>query len=154
MRQRALPRDDRRKDTDRTGTPVATASLPEASAPRAPRALPACSYAALALLVWTATLAGSLTWNLHRQRSAIRDLVTHTARAYFEKDLVYRRWGASHGLAANFDAHFQVIQVASACIAIAQGVAKIIEERNPLRRISGQKREGLPPHLNRLMQII
>ena len=59
--------------------------------------MPARSYAALALLVWTATLAGSLTWNIHRQRSAIHDLLLHTARAYFDKDLVYRHWGASHG---------------------------------------------------------
>ena len=38
--------------------------------------------------MWTAALAGSLTWNLHLQRSAIHDLVLHTARAYFDKDLV------------------------------------------------------------------
>ncbi len=59
--------------------------------------LPVNSYTTLTLLMWTAALAGSLTWNLHRQRSAMHDLVLHTARAYFDKDLVYRRWGARHG---------------------------------------------------------
>jgi signal transduction histidine kinase/CheY-like chemotaxis protein len=59
--------------------------------------LPVNSYAVLALVVWTTALSGSLTWNLHLQRSAIGDLVLQTARAYFEKDLVYRRWGAHHG---------------------------------------------------------
>jgi signal transduction histidine kinase len=48
-------------------------------------------------LLWTAALASSLAWNLHRTHRAFVDLAVVEARATFAKDLVYRRWNAGQG---------------------------------------------------------
>jgi diguanylate cyclase (GGDEF)-like protein len=47
--------------------------------------------------VWTAVVAASLIWNLAQQRRETRDLAYTTAITLYEKDLLYRRWGAGHG---------------------------------------------------------
>jgi signal transduction histidine kinase/CheY-like chemotaxis protein len=74
---------------------------PSPSGPNGPKPsrnpLSVSTYALLALSVWTAALGASLAWNLHLERSAIHDVMLHTARAYFDKDLTYRSWVAQHG---------------------------------------------------------
>jgi hypothetical protein len=54
-------------------------------------------YFWLAAGVWTLALAGSLGWNLARHRAEVESLAAQTARALFEKDLMYRLWNAQHG---------------------------------------------------------
>jgi diguanylate cyclase (GGDEF)-like protein len=48
-------------------------------------------------VVWTAVVAASLVWNLVQQRREVIDLAYTTATTLYEKDLLYRRWGAGHG---------------------------------------------------------
>ncbi len=47
--------------------------------------------------VWTATVAASLVWNLHHQNEETLAMARSEARIAYNKDLVYRRWAASHG---------------------------------------------------------
>jgi diguanylate cyclase (GGDEF)-like protein len=47
--------------------------------------------------VWTAVVAASLIWNLVQQCREALDLAYTTAITLYEKDLLYRRWAASHG---------------------------------------------------------
>jgi hypothetical protein len=54
-------------------------------------------YFYVVLGVWTIVMSGLFGWRvveLHNWSSA---LAMHVARAYFEKDLSFRLWGASHG---------------------------------------------------------
>ena len=46
--------------------------------------------------VWTAVVAASLIWNLAQQRRETLSLAYTTALTLYEKDLLYRRWAASH----------------------------------------------------------
>jgi predicted signal transduction protein with EAL and GGDEF domain len=47
--------------------------------------------------MWTVVVAASLIWNLVQQRRVTLDLARNTAITLYEKDLLYRRWAASHG---------------------------------------------------------
>ncbi len=54
-------------------------------------------YGLFFALAWTATLSGSLAWNLYRvDRTAIESAHIQ-ARTAFEKDVLYRRWNAMQG---------------------------------------------------------
>jgi len=46
---------------------------------------------------WTAVVAASLIWNLVQQSRETMTLAYNTALTLYEKDLLYRRWGADHG---------------------------------------------------------
>lgn len=46
---------------------------------------------------WTVVVAASLIWNLAQQRRETLALAYTTAITLYEKDLLYRRWAASHG---------------------------------------------------------
>ncbi len=49
------------------------------------------------MIVWTGVISASLWWNLARLReNTVESARTH-ARSSFEKDVLYRRWNASHG---------------------------------------------------------
>ncbi len=54
-------------------------------------------YAAAVLAVWTAAVAASLLWAMHAQHLATLEVARAQARAAHEKDILYRRWNASHG---------------------------------------------------------
>ncbi len=51
----------------------------------------------LVALLWTGVIAGLLAWNLREQRDHLLESVTGYARYTYNKDVVYRRWVASHG---------------------------------------------------------
>ena len=46
---------------------------------------------------WTLSVGGSLAWNLRQQSSEVRALALQTARALYDKDLLYREWASGHG---------------------------------------------------------
>lgn len=46
---------------------------------------------------WVVTIGGSLFWNLHLVRHQTEATAMHVAKAYFDKDLAFRLWGAKHG---------------------------------------------------------
>ena len=48
-----------------------------------------------AALIWTAGLAGSLTWNLWQERQVLEEDARLIARTAFEKDVLYRRWNSA-----------------------------------------------------------
>ncbi len=50
-----------------------------------------------ATVIWTIILASSLTWNVIRARQDSLEMAKTMARAYFDKDMAFRQWGASHG---------------------------------------------------------
>jgi PAS domain S-box-containing protein len=54
-------------------------------------------YTALALAAWTLLLAGSLAWNVAKQREITMELAANTATAHFNKDVAYRLWASAHG---------------------------------------------------------
>ncbi len=54
-------------------------------------------YLAVAGVLWTGAMAGSLAWTLHQSHHAFLELAAVEARATFQKDLVYRRWNALQG---------------------------------------------------------
>ena len=47
--------------------------------------------------IWTLVLSGSLVWFLVDHDKEIQDLALNTARVNFEKDVLFRYWGADHG---------------------------------------------------------
>ena len=51
----------------------------------------------LSAIVWTLALGGSLAWNIHQANRQIMDQAYAEARANYNKDLTFRRWGNSHG---------------------------------------------------------
>jgi len=61
---------------------------------RKPRRSP---YLLGAAAFWTAVIGSSLGWNIHLVGHTVERMAAVEARASFEKDLVYRRWNASHG---------------------------------------------------------
>ncbi len=72
----------------------------DASSARLPgqgKPLPLAGYLVAAGLIWTATLAASLAWNVHRTHHAFLTLAVVEARSSFAKDLLYRRWNALQG---------------------------------------------------------
>ncbi len=54
-------------------------------------------YLGVALLTWTLVVAASLALNLWQADRGILETALHTARINYEKDILYRRWNASHG---------------------------------------------------------
>jgi signal transduction histidine kinase/CheY-like chemotaxis protein len=48
-------------------------------------------------VIWTICAAGSLVWNLHRNREEANALALQTARALYDKDVLYREWSTLHG---------------------------------------------------------
>src|SRR5512133_196404 len=51
----------------------------------------------LFLLIWTAILGVSLTWNAYLHNKTIEDQARIIARTAFEKDVLYRSWNSGHG---------------------------------------------------------
>ena len=51
---------------------------------------------ALAAL-WTLAIAAALVWNLFDHRRGALEMARDHARGVFERDIIYRRWSASHG---------------------------------------------------------
>lgn len=51
----------------------------------------------LTAILWTAVLAGSLTWNINQVREQVMDRAYAEARANLNKDITFRRWGTAHG---------------------------------------------------------
>lgn len=49
------------------------------------------------LILWTITMCGMLAWGIVRIQADTRTLASSVARAYLNKDYVFRLWGASHG---------------------------------------------------------
>ncbi|HID04085.1 MAG TPA: DUF3365 domain-containing protein, partial [Desulfobacterales bacterium] len=49
------------------------------------------------LLGWTILLAGILFWNIKNLKQSTVQLAEQTARMSWEKDILYRLWGARHG---------------------------------------------------------
>ena len=49
------------------------------------------------VVIWVSTILGSLFWNLHLDQHQTKAVATHVAKAYFDKDLAFRLWGAKHG---------------------------------------------------------
>ena len=45
---------------------------------------------------WTIAISSNLIWNIAANRYTTVDIVIHTKKS-FEKDLLVRRWNASHG---------------------------------------------------------
>lgn len=50
------------------------------------------------LTAWSALLAGILFWNIQNQKQSMVQLAEQTARMSWEKDILYRLWGARHGV--------------------------------------------------------
>ena len=55
------------------------------------------SKAILIGVVWTLIMAGLLVWNLQEHKKHLLESVTGYARSTYNKDVVYRRWMATHG---------------------------------------------------------
>ncbi len=51
----------------------------------------------LVVSVWTLALAASVVWNAWLLRQTMLQVATQEARSSFNKDVLYRRWAASHG---------------------------------------------------------
>lgn len=51
----------------------------------------------MGLFVWSLMLSLSLTWGLHQQGHHLLDSATVAAQTNINKDISFRRWGASHG---------------------------------------------------------
>ncbi|MES9898138.1 MAG: diguanylate cyclase [Sedimenticola sp.] len=54
-------------------------------------------YAWLLTIFWTLVLGISLGWSLQEEEHRLFEIARAQARAAFEKDLLFRRWNASHG---------------------------------------------------------
>jgi hypothetical protein len=54
-------------------------------------------YWSLVAALWTVCVSGSLAWNLSESSKHDRGLALQTARALYEKDVIYREWSAGHG---------------------------------------------------------
>jgi len=54
-------------------------------------------YALILAAAWTVVVVASLAWSVFHERQANLELARTEARGSFNKDLVYRRWNASHG---------------------------------------------------------
>ncbi|MCF6271025.1 MAG: PAS domain S-box protein [Melioribacteraceae bacterium] len=54
-------------------------------------------YSNFISLVWVILIALSLFWNLYSVKIQSEDIAKSNARAYFEKEISFRNWAASHG---------------------------------------------------------
>jgi len=55
------------------------------------------SYTWVLITAWTLVIVISLGWNLYQARQEIQAMALTAARINFDKDILYRRWGAIHG---------------------------------------------------------
>ncbi len=49
------------------------------------------------VVIWTAVVAGSLSWNIVHQRKEILTIARITGEITFDKDVLYRKWNSGHG---------------------------------------------------------
>jgi len=49
------------------------------------------------VLIWTAGIGASLTWNISQLSESMMNIARTSARIAFEKDVIYRLWAADHG---------------------------------------------------------
>ncbi len=61
------------------------------------RPIPVKRYGLIIIGVWTLVAAASLGWNLLQDRHEALRIARHIALTNYERDALYRRWGASHG---------------------------------------------------------
>lgn len=54
-------------------------------------------FALTLAVLWTVAVGLVLAWNLRQLRNEVFDMATSHAESTFQKDLLYRRWAASHG---------------------------------------------------------
>jgi len=54
-------------------------------------------YVISVISVWTILLFSVMLWHMHAHSKDVFEIASNTAESSFEKDLVYRRWSASHG---------------------------------------------------------
>jgi len=54
-------------------------------------------YAVITILIWSAIICASLSWNFVRERRQIEKLAYKEALTGYQKDLAYRQWGVMHG---------------------------------------------------------
>ena len=54
-------------------------------------------YAILMVVAWTGAVGTSFLWSYHQQNREGRLMARVTAKAEFERDMLYRRWNSSHG---------------------------------------------------------
>ena len=54
-------------------------------------------YTLFLMLFWSAIVSGSLVWNIYQARQGTLDIARAQAQDSFMKDVMYRRWNASHG---------------------------------------------------------
>ncbi len=54
-------------------------------------------YTLLLVLCWLIAAAISLAWNLAHHQDETKNLAIHVARSHYHKDILYRRWNATHG---------------------------------------------------------
>ena len=77
--------------TDKQSNAI-SAPAPSAFTPRQLRFI-----TCLVLACWTLAVVASLVWNMRLLHLAILEAATTDARSNFNKDVIYRRWAASHG---------------------------------------------------------
>ena len=53
--------------------------------------------ALIALVIWTALIVVSVTWNFYAEKHQTHELAVNEARANINKDIATRFWVASHG---------------------------------------------------------
>jgi PAS domain S-box-containing protein len=61
------------------------------------RNIPLGRHGWILLAGWTLAVAASLAWDLSQTKSAAIRIAHHVAQTIFERDILYRRWAASHG---------------------------------------------------------
>ncbi len=61
------------------------------------RLRPYLRFIVISVVLWTAFLAGSLAWNIHREGQHSRVLATNDARASFTRENAFSFWADSHG---------------------------------------------------------
>jgi PAS domain S-box-containing protein len=59
--------------------------------------LPLKHYGLLLIIIWTLAVAASLWWDMLQHRQEAIDIARHIALTNYERDVLYRRWAASHG---------------------------------------------------------
>jgi hypothetical protein len=70
---------------------------PQTKAVPAQKYFSVSAYVALLIVFWTAAVAASLFFNIHRTYEYAGEYALIQARTAFEKDIVYRRWNSRLG---------------------------------------------------------
>ncbi|ALC17256.1 sensor diguanylate cyclase/phosphodiesterase, GAF domain-containing [Desulfuromonas soudanensis] len=71
--------------------------MSETTPQKARRPLDLRRYTLALLIAWTLCIGASLAWNLVQNHRTILGIARNSARNAFDKDLLYRRWGALYG---------------------------------------------------------